>query len=156
MAGDINNTGIVEVPMGASLGDIIFNIGGGIPKKKAFKAAQTGGPSGGCITKEYLNTPVDYDSLVKLGAIMGSGGLIIMDEDTCMVDMARFFMEFVQDESCGKCVPCRLGTKRMLEILERITKGQGGEGDIELLRNWARLLRKRPSAVWVRPLPIRY
>lgn len=133
LAGDINNTGIVEVPMGATLGDIIFNIGGGIPRRKEFKAAQTGGPSGGCITKEYLNTPVDYDSLVKLGAIMGSGGLISMDEDTCMVDMARFFMEFVQDESCGKCVPCRLGTKRMLEILERITKGEGQEGDIELL-----------------------
>lgn len=133
LAGDINNTGIVEVPMGMSLGDILFKIGGGIPKKKAFKAAQTGGPSGGCITKEFLNTPVDYDSLAKLGAIMGSGGLISMDEDTCMVDMARFFMEFVQDESCGKCVPCRTGTKRMLEILERITRGEGQEGDIELL-----------------------
>lgn len=133
LAGDINNTGIVEVPMGMSLGDILFKIGGGIPKKKAFKAAQTGGPSGGCITKEFLNTPVDYDSLAKLGAIMGSGGLISMDEDTCMVDMARFFMEFVQDESCGKCVPCRTGTKRMLEILERITRGEGHEGDIELL-----------------------
>jgi NADH-quinone oxidoreductase subunit F len=133
LAGDINNTGIVEVPMGMSLGDILFKIGGGIPKKKAFKAAQTGGPSGGCITKEFLNTPVDYDSLAKLGAIMGSGGLISMDEDTCMVDMARFFMEFVQDESCGKCVPCRTGTKRMLEILERITRGEGREGDIELL-----------------------
>jgi NADH-quinone oxidoreductase subunit F len=133
LAGDINNTGIVEVPMGATLGDIIFNIGGGIPRKKEFKAAQTGGPSGGCITKEHLNTPVDYDSLTKLGTIMGSGGLISMDEDTCMVDMARFFMEFVQDESCGKCVPCRLGTKRMLEILERIVRGEGREGDIELL-----------------------
>jgi NADH-quinone oxidoreductase subunit F len=134
LAGDIANTGLVEVPMGMSLGDILFKIGGGIPKKKAFKAAQTGGPSGGCITKEFLNTPVDYDSLVKLGAIMGSGGLISMDEDTCMVDMARFFMEFVQDESCGKCVPCRTGTKRMLEILERITRGEGREGDIELLK----------------------
>ena len=142
LAGDISNTGIVEVPMGASLGDIIFNIGGGIPKKKAFKAAQTGGPSGGCITKEYLNTPVDYDSLVKLGAIMGSGGLIIMDEDTCMVDMARYFMEFVQDESCGKCVPCRLGTKRMLEILERITKGQGCEGDIEVLEELGEIVKE--------------
>lgn len=133
LAGDITNTGIVEVPMGATLGDIVFDIGGGIPRNKRFKAAQTGGPSGGCITNQYLNTPVDYDSLVKLGAIMGSGGLIIMDEDTCMVDVARFFMEFVQEESCGKCVPCRLGTKRMLEILERITKGEGREGDIELL-----------------------
>ncbi|NLW48134.1 MAG: FAD-dependent oxidoreductase [Firmicutes bacterium] len=133
LAGDINNTGILEVPMGVSLGDVVFDIGGGIPRNKRFKAAQTGGPSGGCITNQYLNTPVDYDSLIKLGAIMGSGGLIIMDEDTCMVDVARFFMEFVQEESCGKCVPCRLGTKRMLEILERITRGEGREGDIELL-----------------------
>lgn len=133
LAGDINNTGIVEVPMGVTLGNIVFDIGGGIPRNKRFKAAQTGGPSGGCITNQYLNTPVDYDSLTKLGAIMGSGGLIIMDEDTCMVDVARFFMEFVQEESCGKCVPCRLGTKRMLEILERITRGEGREGDIELL-----------------------
>lgn len=133
LAGDINNTGLIEVPMGASLGDIIFDIGGGIPKNKAFKAAQTGGPSGGCITRECLNTQVDYESLKKLGAIMGSGGLITMDEDTCMVDMARYFMEFVQDESCGKCVPCRLGTKRMLEILEKITSGKGEEGDIETL-----------------------
>ena len=133
LAGDIVNTGLVEVPMGKSLGDIIFDIGGGIPKKKRFKAVQMGGPSGGCVTKEYLNTPVDYDSLQKLGAIMGSGGMISMDEDTCMVDMARYFMEFVQEESCGKCVPCRLGTKRMLEILNRITSGQGREGDIELL-----------------------
>src|SRR6056297_551875 len=133
LAGAITNTGIVEVPMGTTLGDIIFDIGGGIPRNKIFKAAQTGGPSGGCITSENLNTPVDYESLKKLGAIMGSGGLISMDEDTCMVDMARFFMEFVQEESCGKCVPCRVGTKRMLEILERITEGEGKEGDIELL-----------------------
>ncbi len=142
LAGDINNTGIVEVPMGKSLGDILFDIGGGIPKNKKFKAAQTGGPSGGCITKEYLNTKVDYDNLKKLGTIMGSGGLISMDEDTCMVDMARFFMEFVQDESCGKCVPCRLGTKRMLEILERITKGQGKEGDIELLEELGKTIQE--------------
>jgi NADH-quinone oxidoreductase subunit F len=133
LTGDIKNTGLIEVPMGVTLGEIIFDIGGGIPKGKKFKVAQTGGPSGGCLTKEYLNTPVDYDSLVELGAIMGSGGLISMDEDTCMVDMAKFFMEFIQDESCGKCVPCRLGTKRMLEILERITKGEGKEGDVELL-----------------------
>ncbi len=133
LAGDIVNTGIVEVPMGMSLGNILFKIGGGIPGGKPFKSAQTGGPSGGCITKEYLNTPVDYDSLSKLGAIMGSGGLIVMNEDTCMVDTARYFMEFIQDESCGKCIPCRVGTKRMLEILERITHGKGQEGDIELL-----------------------
>ena len=142
LAGDINNTGIVEVPMGATLGEIIFDIGGGIPRKKAFKAAQTGGPSGGCITQEFLNVPMDYDSLVKLGAIMGSGGLISMDEDTCMVDMARFFMEFVQDESCGKCVPCRLGTKRMLEILERITQGNGRPEDIELLEELGYMIKE--------------
>ncbi len=133
LAGDINNTGIIEVPMGVTLGEIIYDVGGGIPKGKKFKVAQTGGPSGGCLTNEHLNTPIDYDSLVELGAIMGSGGLICMDEDTCMVDMARFFMDFVQEESCGKCVACRLGTKRMLEILERITEGKGEEGDIELL-----------------------
>ncbi|MGI6777654.1 MAG: NADH-quinone oxidoreductase subunit NuoF [Acetivibrionales bacterium] len=142
LAGDVENTGIVEVPMGMTLGDIIFNIGGGVPKGKEFKAAQTGGPSGGCITKEYLNTPVDYDSLKELGAIMGSGGLISMDEDTCMVDMARFFMEFVQDESCGKCVPCRLGTKRMLEILERMTRGEGREGDIEKLEELGEIIKE--------------
>ena len=133
LAGDINNTGIVEVPMGITLGEVIYDVGGGIPNGKKFKVAQTGGPSGGCLTSEHLNVPIDYDSLVELGAIMGSGGLIIMDEDTCMVDVARFFMEFVQEESCGKCVACRLGTKRMLEILERITKGKGVEGDIEKL-----------------------
>jgi NADH-quinone oxidoreductase subunit F len=133
LAGDIVNTGLIEVPMGVTLGEIIFGIGGGIPKGKKFKVAQTGGPSGGCLTRAHLNTPIDYDSLVELGAIMGSGGLISMNEDTCMVDVARFFMEFVQDESCGKCVPCRTGTKRMLEILERITRGEGKEGDVELL-----------------------
>ncbi len=133
LAGAINNTGIVEVPMGITLGDIVYDIGGGVKNDKKFKAAQTGGPSGGCLTSSCLNIPVDYDSLKTKGAIMGSGGLIIMDEDNCMVDVARFFMEFVQEESCGKCVPCRLGTKRMLEILERITKGEGKEGDIEKL-----------------------
>ena len=133
LAGDIINTGIVEVPMGITLGEVIYDIGGGVPRGKKFKVAQTGGPSGGCLTKAHLNTPIDYESLVELGAIMGSGGLICMDEDTCMVDVARFFMEFVQDESCGKCVACRLGTKRMLEILERITRGNGVEGDVELL-----------------------
>lgn len=133
LAGDIINTGIVEVPMGITLGEVIYDIGGGVPRGKKFKVAQTGGPSGGCLTKAHLNAPIDYESLVELGAIMGSGGLICMDEDTCMVDVARFFMEFVQDESCGKCVACRLGTKRMLEILERITRGEGVEGDVELL-----------------------
>ena len=133
LAGDINNTGIVEVPMGITLGEIIFDIGGGVPRNKRFKVAQTGGPSGGCLTKAHLNTSIDYQSLVELGAIMGSGGLICMDEDTCMVDVARFFMEFIQDESCGKCVACRLGTRRMLDILNRITQGEGQEGDVERL-----------------------
>ena len=119
--------------IGMPLGEIIFKIGGGLLDKKAFKAAQIGGPSGGCVTQENLNVPTDYESLTMLGAIMGSGGLIAMNEDTCMVDTARYFMDFIQDESCGKCVACRVGTKRMLEILERITRGEGQEGDIELL-----------------------
>ncbi len=133
LAGDITNTGIVEVPIGTPLGTILFDIGGGTPGDKQFKAAQIGGPSGGCVTKQDLNTPTDYQSLQALGAIMGSGGLISMNEDTCMVDTARYFMDFVKDESCGKCVACRIGTKRMLEILERICDGHGEEGDIELL-----------------------
>jgi len=133
LTGDIVNTGLVEIPMGMPLGNIIFNIGGSVPGKKRFKAAQLGGPSGGCITQENLNVPVDYSQLKALGTIMGSGGLIVMNEDACMVDTARFFMEFIQDESCGQCVPCRIGTRRMLEILTRITKGEGREGDVELL-----------------------
>ncbi len=141
LAGHVNNTGLVEVPMGTPLGRIIYDIGGGIRGGKAFKAAQTGGPSGGCIPREYLNTPVDYESLKELGSIMGSGGLIVMDESTCMVDLARFFLEFVQDESCGKCPPCRIGTKRMLEILERICAGEGREGDIELLEDLGEQIR---------------
>ncbi len=141
LAGDIVQKGLIEVPMGVTLGEIIYEIGGGIPRGKLFKMAQTGGPSGGCLTPAHLNTPIDYDSLVQLGAIMGSGGLICADEDTCMVDMARFFMDFVQEESCGKCVPCRIGTKRMLEILERITRGEGIEGDIELLQELGRSIK---------------
>ena len=133
LAGDIVNTGIAEVPIGIPLGEILFKIGGGMLNKKQFKAAQIGGPSGGCITQDNLNVPTDYESLTMLGAIMGSGGLITMNEDTCMVDTARYFMDFIQEESCGKCVACRIGTKRMLEILERITRGQGVEGDIERL-----------------------
>jgi len=133
LAGAVNNTGLGEVPIGMPLGEIIYDIGGGIPGGKKFKAAQMGGPSGGCIPKEHLNVPVDYESLNELGAIMGSGGLIVMDEDTCMVDVARFFLDFVQDESCGKCPPCRVGTKRMLEIVTRICEGHGEEGDIEKL-----------------------
>ncbi len=153
LAGDVNNTGIVEVPMVTTLGKIIFDIGGGIPRGKRFKVAQTGGPSGGCLTSEHLNAPMDYESLVELGAIMGSGGLICMDEDTCMVDVARYFMEFVQEESCGKCVACRLGTKRMLEILENITQGRGKEGDVELLIELARPSRTPRCADWARRHP---
>lgn len=133
LAGDVVNTGIIEVPIGMSLGDILFKIGGGMRNRKKFKSAQIGGPSGGCITQDNLNVSTDYEALSKLGAIMGSGGLIAMNEDACMVDTARYFMDFIQDESCGKCVACRVGTKRMLEILERITRGEGQEGDIELL-----------------------
>ncbi|MBN2022516.1 MAG: FAD-dependent oxidoreductase [Pirellulales bacterium] len=133
LAGAIKNSGLVEVPIGMSLGDLIYDIGGGIPDGKQFKAAQIGGPSGGCIPRQHLNVPLDYESLAELGAIMGSGGLIVMDEDSCMVDVARFFLEFVQEESCGKCVPCRVGTKRMLEILNRICAGHGEEEDVERL-----------------------
>ncbi|MHB0912146.1 MAG: NADH-quinone oxidoreductase subunit NuoF [Armatimonadota bacterium] len=135
LAGNIANTGLVEVPMGTDLGTIIYDIGGGIRSGRKFKAAQAGGPSGGCIPVGNLNVPMDYDSLIELGAMMGSGGLIVMDENTCMVDLARFFLDFIQEESCGKCTPCRVGTKRMLEILDRIAKGEGKEGDIELLEN---------------------
>jgi NADH-quinone oxidoreductase subunit F len=133
LAGEVVNTGIVEVPIGTTIGSIIYNIGGGIPNDKEFKAAQIGGPSGGCVTKENLNVPADYESLSNIGAIMGSGGLIVMNEDTCMVDTARYFMDFIRDESCGKCVACRVGTTRMLEILENITQGKGKVGDIERL-----------------------
>ena len=133
LTGNVNNIGLVEVNMGTPLGDIIYEIGGGIPGGKKFKAAQIGGPSGGCLTKEHLNVPIDYESVMELGAIMGSGGLIVMDEDTCMVDMARFFLEFTQEESCGKCVPCRVGTKRMLEIVTRICEGKGVPEDIDRL-----------------------
>ncbi|MCX5670824.1 MAG: NADH-quinone oxidoreductase subunit NuoF, partial [Planctomycetota bacterium] len=133
LAGAVNNTGLVEVPIGMPLGEILYDIGGGIPNGKRFKAAQMGGPSGGCIPRQHLNVPVDYESLAELGAIMGSGGLVVMDEDSCMVDVARFFLDFVQDESCGKCPPCRVGTKRMLEIVTRICEGKGVEGDIERL-----------------------
>ncbi|MBP8952813.1 MAG: NADH-quinone oxidoreductase subunit NuoF [Armatimonadetes bacterium] len=133
LAGHVNNTGLVEVPMGTPLGTIIYEIGGGVRNKRKFKAAQSGGPSGGCIPPQFLNTPVDYESLKELGSIMGSGGLIVMDDTTCMVDLARFFIDFVQDESCGKCPPCRIGTRRMLEILERICRGEGRPGDIDLL-----------------------
>lgn len=142
LAGDIVNAGIIEVPMGTVLGDIIYKIGGGIIGGKKFKAIQSGGPSGGCLTKAHLNTPVDYESLAKLGAIMGSGGLVVMNEDTCMVDTARYFMDFICDESCGKCLPCRNGTRRMLEILERITEGKGVPEDLDLLEELAETIKQ--------------
>ncbi len=142
LAGKINNTGLVEVPMGTSLREIIYDIGGGIPGNKKFKAIQTGGPSGGCLSEEYLDTPIDYESLAKAGSIMGSGGMIVIDEDSCMVNIAKFFLEFTQNESCGKCTPCREGTKRMLEILARITQGRGVEGDIEKLQRLGNMIRK--------------
>lgn len=141
LTGDVNNVGLVEVPMGTTLGTIVFDIGGGIPKGKKFKAAQLGGPSGGMIPMEHLNAPIDYEKVAELGAIMGSGGMIVMNEDSCAVDMARFFMDFCQDESCGKCTPCREGTKRMLQILTNITQGKGKEGDIELLEEMAPIIK---------------
>ena len=133
LGGKINNTGLVEVPMGTTLREIVEEIGGGIPKGKKFKAAQTGGPSGGCIPAHLIDTPIDYDSLMAIGSMMGSGGLIVMDEDNCMVDIAKFFLEFTVDESCGKCTPCRVGTKRLYEILDKITKGQGTMEDLDRL-----------------------
>lgn len=133
LAGDVKHTGLIEVPFGITLRDIIFDVGGGIKDDKGFKAIQTGGPMGGCLPAEYLDLPVDYEELAKAGSIMGSGGLVVMDDETCMVDIARFFMEFTQDESCGKCTPCRVGTRRILEILERICEGKGKDGDIETL-----------------------
>ncbi|MFP4015992.1 MAG: NADH-quinone oxidoreductase subunit NuoF [Halanaerobiales bacterium] len=133
LTGKINNTGLVEVPMGISLREIIYDIGGGLNKGKKFKAVQTGGPSGGCIPADLLDLSIDYESLQEVGAMMGSGGMVVMDESTCMVDVARFFLSFTQSESCGKCTPCREGTKRMLEILDRICAGEGKEGDLELL-----------------------
>ena len=135
LTGNVVNTGLVEVPMGATLREIIFDIGGGIPDGKKFKAVQIGGPSGGCLTEEHLDYPMDFDSLKKLGAIIGSGGLVVMDEDTCMVEVARFFMHFTQNESCGKCTPCREGTKRMLETLERIINNEGSLADLDLLES---------------------
>ena len=138
LGGKIKNTGLVEIPMGTTLREIIYDIGGGCPNGKKFKAAQTGGPSGGCLPAHMLDTPVDYDNLIAAGSMMGSGGMIVMDEDNCMVDIARFFLDFTVDESCGKCPPCRIGTRRMLEILERITEGKGEDGDIEKLETLAK------------------
>jgi len=141
LTGHIANTGLIEVPMGTTLREILFDIGGGIPGRK-FKAAQTGGPSGGCIPEQFLDTPVDYESLSKIGSIMGSGGLIVMDESSCMVDVARFFMEFCMDESCGKCIPCRAGTVQMHDILQRITTGDATPAELEMLKNLCTLLRE--------------
>ena len=137
LAGKIKKGGLVEVPMGMTIREVIFGIGGGIKNDKEFKAVQMGGPSGGCVPASLVDTPVTYEDITKTGAIVGSGGMIVMDEDTCMVDMARYFLNFTRDESCGKCNYCRIGTKRMLEILERITNGEGKDGDIELLEELA-------------------
>ena len=141
LGGKINNVGLVEIPMGTTLRELIYDIGGGIPNGKKFKAIQTGGPSGGCLTAEYLDEPIDFDNLVAKGSMMGSGGAIVMDEDNCMVDVAKFYMEFICDESCGKCTPCRIGTKRMLEILTRITEGKGTMQDLDELDELAKTVK---------------
>lgn len=142
LAGDIVNAGIIEVPMGIPLRDIVFTIGGGIPDEKGFKAVQTGGPSGGCLTKDHLDVAVDYESLAALGAIVGSGGMVVMNDESCMVDTARYFLDFTRDESCGRCTPCRIGTKRMLELLEKIIAGNGEKGDIEMLEELAHTIQQ--------------
>ena len=152
MAGKVRHGGLVEVPMGISIREIVYDICGGIRDDRKFKAVQMGGPSGGCIPAELQDTVIDYESINKTGAIMGSGGLVVMDETTCMVDVARFFLEFTQRESCGKCTFCRIGTKRMLEILTRITEGKGGDGDIELLEELAARVK---NIVALRPGPDR-
>ncbi len=141
LGGKIANTGLLEVPMGTTLREVIYEIGGGIPNKREFKAAQTGGPSGGCITAESLDTPIDFDNLIALGSMMGSGGMIVMDEDNCMVDVARFYLEFTVEESCGKCTPCREGTKRMLDILNRICEGEGTLEDLDILESLAYMIK---------------
>ncbi len=141
LGGKINNTGLVEIPMGTTLREIVEDIGGGIPNGKKFKAAQTGGPSGGCIPASLIDTPIDYDNLIAIGSMMGSGGLIVMDEETCMVDIARFFLDFTVDESCGKCTPCRVGTKRLLELLEKITSGNGKPSDIDDIEELAAFIK---------------
>jgi NADH:ubiquinone oxidoreductase subunit F (NADH-binding)/(2Fe-2S) ferredoxin/ferredoxin len=142
LAGDVENTGLIEIPMGTTLREVVFGVGGGIKGGKKFKAVQTGGPAGGCLPESMLDTPIDYDTLMAAGSIMGSGGMIVMDESSCMVNVARFFLEFTQDESCGKCTPCREGTKRMLEILTRLTEGKGVEGDVEKLLRLAEVVKK--------------
>lgn len=141
LGGKIKNTGLVEIPMGTTLREIVEEIGGGVPNGKKFKAAQTGGPSGGCLPASLIDTPIDYDNLIKAGSMMGSGGLIVMDEDTCMVDLAKFFLEFTVDESCGKCAPCRIGTVRLHEILEKITSGNGEMEDLDKLEELANFIK---------------
>ncbi len=141
LGGKVNNTGLVEIPMGTTLGEVVYDIGGGIPGGKEFKAVQTGGPSGGCITAEYIDTPIDFENLSAMGSMMGSGGMIVMDEETCMVDIARFYLDFTVEESCGKCTPCREGTKRMLEILEKISDGKGTMADLDRLESLAETIK---------------
>lgn len=142
LGGKIMNTGLIEIPMGTTLREAIYDIGGGIPNKRKFKAVQTGGPSGGCITEQYLDTPIDFDNLIELGSMMGSGGMIVMDEDNCMVDVARFYLDFTVEESCGKCTPCREGTKRMLDILNRICEGKGTEEDLDVLERLGKMIQE--------------
>jgi NADP-reducing hydrogenase subunit HndC len=142
LTGNILNTGLIEVPMGVTLSEVIYDIGEGIKDGKEFKAVQIGGPSGGCLTTEHLDLSLDYESLQEVGAMVGSGGMVVMDQDTCMVEVSRFFLNFTQNESCGKCVPCRVGTKRMLQILERITKGEGEPGDIEKLESLGQTIKE--------------
>jgi NADH:ubiquinone oxidoreductase subunit F (NADH-binding)/Pyruvate/2-oxoacid:ferredoxin oxidoreductase delta subunit len=153
LGGKITNTGLVEVPMGITLREIIYEIGGGCANGKAFKAGQTGGPSGGCITAEHLDMPIDFDNLVAIGSMMGSGGMIVMDEDTCMVDIARYFLDFTVDESCGKCTPCREGTRRMLELLEKITNGKGTQEDVDKLEELAHNISLTSLCAWGQSAP---
>ncbi len=141
LAGKINNVGLIEVPMGTTLREVIFEIGGGIQDGKKFKAVQTGGPSGGCLTEKHLDTPIDFDNLIEAGSMMGSGGMIVMDEDDCMVSMAKFYLDFTVEESCGKCAPCRIGNKRLYETLDKITQGKGTEADLDLLRNMSHVIK---------------
>ena len=142
LTGNVNNTGLIEVPMGTTMREVVFDIGGGIKNDKEFKAVQIGGPSGGCLTKDHLDLPLDFDSLKSVGAIIGSGGLVVMDESSCMVNIAQFFMNFICEESCGKCTPCREGTTRMNDILTRITQGNGRMDDIDQLKKLARMIQK--------------
>ena len=155
LVGKVKNTGLVEVPMGITLKKIIFDIGGGQQDGKKIKAVQTGGPSGGCIPASLFDLPVDFDSLTQVGSMMGSGGMIVMDEGTCMVDVAKYFVHFLQEESCGKCLPCREGLKRMGEILDSITEGKGMKRACHSLRNWPRWWRIPPFVGWEKQLPIR-